>query len=60
MQGTQQDTGPNRPIAKHGRRKPCQAITIALMELRLLELPANSLRRRVIEQMIARALANPH
>jgi hypothetical protein len=50
---TQQDHSPNRPIAKHGR-KPDRSITIAMIEARLIELPAISLRRQVLEQMIER------
>lgn len=52
---THQDAArdPNRPIAAH-RHRPDLSLTIALIELRLLELPADSLRRRIIEQMIER------
>lgn len=52
MQGTRhEDRTANRPIAKHHGR-PGLPLTIALIELRITELPANSLRRRVLEQMI--------
>lgn len=50
----QDDHSVNRPIAKHGR-KPHISLTIALIEMRLTELPANSLRRQVLERMIERA-----
>jgi hypothetical protein len=45
----------NRPIASHGWRKPDRALVIALLQLRLTELPANSIRRQAIERMIERA-----
>ena len=44
----------NRPIAKH-RGKPHLPLTIALMEMRIIELPANTLRKQVLEKMIERA-----
>lgn len=54
MQGTHDDHNVNRPIATHGWHKPDRPLVIALIEMRLLELSADSLRRRVLEQMIER------
>lgn len=49
----------NRIIAAHGHRKPDRALVIALIKMRLIELPPNSLRRQALEQMIRRTLDRP-
>lgn len=43
------------PIATHGYRKPDRSIVIALVEASLHDLPANSIRRQALEQMIEHA-----
>jgi hypothetical protein len=43
-----------RPISTHGRCKPDRRLAIALIQSAMVELPVNSLRRQVLEQMIAR------
>lgn len=54
MLHTHQDApDPNRPIARH-YRKPYLDLVITLVEMRLTELPATSLRRQVLERMIER------
>lgn len=42
----------NRPIAIHGRGKPDAQIVLAMIKLRLTELPALSIRRQALERMV--------
>jgi hypothetical protein len=54
MQGTRhEDRTVNRPMAKH-RARPDLDLTIAIIEMRLIELPDNSIRRQTLEGMIER------
>jgi hypothetical protein len=54
MQGTQVRIPASTGQSPKHRSKPALTLTIALIEMRLLELPASSLRRRVLEQMMER------